>query len=181
MLSAGRLRIGYLSADFHTHATAYLAAGLFERHDRARFEVFGYSTGPDDRSPMRARLVRAFDRFADMRDRNPLAVADQIRSDAVDILVDLKGHTEGATPIVLARHPAPIQVHYLGYPGTVAAGLVDYLIGDPVVTPPEHFADYAEAIAVLPDCYQVNDRDRPIGETPPRADARPARRRASCS
>jgi len=114
--------------------------------------------------------VRAFDRFADLRDRNPFAVADQIRSDGVDILVDLKGHTEGATPIVLARHPAPIQVHYLGYPGTVAAGLVDYLVGDPVVTPPEHFADYAEAIAVLPDCYQVNDVDRPIGETRPRAE-----------
>jgi len=170
VLSAGRLRVGYLSADFHAHATAYLAAGLFERHDRARFEVFGYSTGPDDRSPMRARLVRAFDRFADLRDRNPLAVADLIRSDGVDILVDLKGHTEGATPIVLARHPAPIQAHYLGYPGTVAAGLVDYLIGDPVVTPPEHFDDYAEAIAVLPDCYQINDLDRPIGQTPSRAE-----------
>ena len=170
VLSVGRLRIGYLSADFHTHATAFLAAGLFERHDRARFEIFGYSTGPDDRSPMRARLVRAFDRFADMRDRNPLAVADQIRSDGVDILVDLKGHTEGATPIVLARHPAPIQAHYLGYPGTVAAGLVDYLIGDPVVTPPEHVADYAEAMVTLPDSYQINDVDRPIGETPPRAE-----------
>ena len=170
VLSVGRLRIGYLSADFHTHATAFLAAGLFERHDRARFEVFGYSTGPDDRSPMRARLVRAFDRFADLRDRNPLAVADQIRSDGVDILVDLKGHTEGATPIVLARHPAPIQAHYLGYPGTLAAGLVDYLIGDPVVTPPEHFADYAEALVTLPDCYQINDVERPIGETPPRAE-----------
>jgi len=132
--------------------------------------VFGYSTGPDDRSPMRARLVRAFDRFVDLRNRDPLAIADAIRGDTVDILVDLKGHTEGAMPIVLARHPAPIQVHYLGYPGTVAAGLVDYLIGDPVVTPPEHFADYAEALVTLPDCYQINDVERPIGETPPRAE-----------
>jgi predicted O-linked N-acetylglucosamine transferase (SPINDLY family) len=169
VLSAGRLRIGYLSADFHAHATAFLAAGLFERHDRSRFEVFGYSTGPDDRSPMRARLQRAFDRFVDAQGRDPFAVADAIRADAIDILVDLKGHTLDSTPIVLARRPAPIQVHYLGYPGTIAGGLVDYLIGDPVVTPPEHAADYGESIAALPDTYQVNDRERPIAESPPRS------------
>ncbi len=170
VLSPGRLRIGYLSADFHSHATAFLAAGLFERHDRSRFEVFAYSTGPDDRSPMRARLVRAFDRFVDLRGRDPHAVADAIRADAVDILVDLKGHTLDAAPIVLARRPAPIQVHYLGYPGTIAGGLVDWLIGDPVVTPPEHAGDYGEALAVLPDSYQVNDRERAIGTAPPRAE-----------
>lgn len=169
VLSPGRLRIGYLSADFHSHATAFLAAGLFEQHDRTRFEVIGYSTGPDDRSQMRARLVRAFDRFVDLRDRDPFAVAEVIRGDAIDILVDLKGHTQGATPIVLARRPAPIQVHYLGYPGTLAGNLVDYLVGDPVVTPAAHAADYAEAIAILPDSYQVNDRARPIADTPPRA------------
>ena len=169
-LSSGRLRIGYLSADFHTHATAFLAAGLFEQHDRARFEVFGYSTGPDDRSPMRARIARAFDRFTDVRGRHPYAVADAIHADGVDILVDLKGHTLDATPIVLARRPAPIQVHYLGYPGTVEGGLVDWLIGDPVVTPDAHLADYGEAIAVLPESYQINDRTRPIAATPPRAE-----------
>src|SRR5664279_1936353 len=117
----------------------------------------------------RARLVRAFDRFVDLRDRDPFAVADVIRADTIDILVDLKGHTQGATPIVLARRPAPIQVHYLGYPGTLAGNLVDYLVGDPVVTPVAHFADYSEAIAVLPDSYQINDRVRPIALTPPRA------------
>ena len=166
----GRLRLGYLSADLHSHATAFLAAGLFEQHDRERFEVIAYSTGPDDRSPMRARLARAFDRFVDVRGRDPLAVADIIRNDAIDILIDLKGHTLDSTPIVLARRPAPIQVHYLGYPGTLEGGLVDYLIGDGIVTPREHFADYAEAIAVLPDSYQVNDRNRPIGVTPPRGE-----------
>jgi predicted O-linked N-acetylglucosamine transferase (SPINDLY family) len=167
-LSARRLRIGYLSADFHQHATAYLAAGLFEQHDRSRFQVFAYSTGRHDNSPMRARLERAFDRFVDVHDQDPVVIADAIRRDAIDILVDLKGHTEGATPVVLARRPAPIQVHYLGYPGTLGGGLVDYLIGDPVVTPAEHAADYAEALAVLPDAYQINDRDRPIGATPSR-------------
>jgi predicted O-linked N-acetylglucosamine transferase (SPINDLY family) len=162
------LRIGYLSADFHSHATAFLTAGLFEQHDRARFEIVGYSTGPDDHSPMRARIERAFDRFIDVRDRDPFAIADIIRRDAVDILVDLKGHTQDAMPVVLARRPAPIQVHYLGYPGTLGMKLVDYLIGDAIVTPVEHLSDYAETIAVLPGAYQVNDRERPVGEPPPR-------------
>lgn len=170
ILSPKRLRIGYLSADFHSHATAFLAAGLFEQHDRTRFEIFAYSTGPDDRSPMRARLSRAFDRFVDMGGRDPLAVADTIRGDSVDILVDLKGHTENSTPIVLALRPAPIQVHYLGYPGTLGGNLVDYLVGDPTVTPVEHAADYAEAIAMLPDSYQVNDRERAIATALPRSE-----------
>lgn len=167
-LSAERLRIGYLSGDFHSHATAFLAAGFFEHHNRDRFEVIAYSTGHDDRSPMRARLVRAFDRFVDVRDRNPLDIAAMIRADDVDILVDLKGHTEGAMPIVLTQRPAPILVHYLGYPGTLGTGIVDYLITDEVVTPASHAADYAEALAGIPGCYQVNDRQRPIGETPSR-------------
>jgi predicted O-linked N-acetylglucosamine transferase (SPINDLY family) len=165
---SNRLRIGYLSADLHSHATAFLAAGLFEAHDRTRFEIIAYSTGPDDRSTMRARVVRAFDRFVDLRDRHPMQVAEIIRHDGIDILVDLKGHTQDATPIVLARRPAPIQVHYLGYPGTLEGGLVDYLVGDAIVTPEEHRADYAEAIVQLPDSYQINDRNRPIGAAPPR-------------
>jgi len=167
-LSSGRLRIGYLSADFHSHATAFLAAGLFEQHDRNRFEVIAYSTGRNDNSPMRARLLRAFDRFADLAGHSPAAIADVIRRDSVDILIDLKGHTEGALPLVLALRPAPIQVHYLGYPGTLGSGLVDYLIGDSIVTPPTHAGDYAETLAVIPGSYQVNDRERPIGATPSR-------------
>jgi predicted O-linked N-acetylglucosamine transferase (SPINDLY family) len=170
MLNSGRLRIGYLSADFHTHATAFLAAGLFEQHDRARFEVVGYSTGPDDRSPMRERLTRAFDRFVDAAGWPALRLATAIRNDAIDVLVDLKGHTENGPPSVLALRPAPIQVHYLGYPGTLGGNLADYLIGDPIVTPPEHAGDYGETLALLPGSYQVNDRDRPIAETPGRSD-----------
>jgi len=170
LLSTARLKIGYLSGDFHSHATAFLAAGLFEFHDRQRFEIVAYSTGPDDHSPMRARIERAFDRFVDLRGRDPHAIAEAIRRDGVDILVDLKGHTEGASPIVLARRPAPIQVHYLGYPGTLGGGLVDYLIGDPNVTPTEHAPDYAEALVCLPDAYQINDRQRPIADPPSRAE-----------
>ncbi|HLW11853.1 MAG TPA: tetratricopeptide repeat protein [Casimicrobiaceae bacterium] len=168
MLSSGRLRIGYLSGDFHTHATAFLAAGLFEQHDRGRFEVVAYSTGRDDRSPLRARLVRGFDRFVDAAGWPALRLATAIRSDAIDILVDLKGHTQDAPPSVLALRPAPIQVHYLGYPGTLGGNLVDYLIGDAVVTPVEHAGDYVEKLALLPGSYQINDRERPIADTPSR-------------
>ena len=167
-LSDGRLRIGYLSADFHAHATAYLAAGLFEAHDRECFEVCAYSSGPDDRSAMRERLVRGFDRFIDAAGWPALRLAQTIRDDAIDILVDLKGHTEGAAPAVLALRPAPIQVHYLGYPGTLGGNLVDYLIGDPIVTPPSHAEDYAETLVLLPRSYQINDRDRPVAAPPTR-------------
>jgi predicted O-linked N-acetylglucosamine transferase (SPINDLY family) len=167
-IGEGRLRIGYLSSDFHTHATAYLAAGLFEEHDRSRFEVVGYSAGPDDRSAMRERLVRGFDRFVDAGGWPALRLADAIRNDGIDILIDLKGHTEGAAPAVLALRPAPIQAHYLGYPGTLGGNLVDYLIGDGVVTPLAHAGEYAETLALLPDSYQVNDRARPIADAPSR-------------
>jgi len=169
-LPEGRLRIGYISADFRVHATAFLAAGLFEQHDRTRFEVCAYSLGPDDASPMRSRLQRAFDRFVDLHGRAPGQVAQAIRADGVDILVDLKGHTLGAPHRVLALRPAPIQVHYLGYPGTLGGGLVDYLIGDTVVTPAAHAGDYAETLVRLPGSYQINDRDRPVIEPPSRAE-----------
>src|SRR6185295_19820642 len=106
---------------------------------------------------MRERLVRAFDRFVDAAGWPAPRLARSIRDDGIDILVDLKGHTEGAAPAVLALRPAPIQVHYLGYPGTLGGNLVDYLIGDPIVTPPEHAGDYGETLALLPASYQIND------------------------
>jgi predicted O-linked N-acetylglucosamine transferase (SPINDLY family) len=160
--TGSRLKVGYLSADFHTHATAFLAAGVFERHDRQAFEVIAYSTGPDDGSPMRARLVAAFDRFVDARGQSPEQLAAAIRADGIDLLVDLKGHTEAALTPVLAQRPAPIQVQWLGYPGTMGAPYIDYLVGDAVVTPFEEATDYAETIVQLPVCYQPNDRQRPI-------------------
>ena len=162
----GRLRIGYLSADFHQHATALLAAGLFEAHDRERFVVHGYSTGPDDASPMRARIVDAFDAFLDGRHLTARQLAERIAADGIDILVDLKGHTQNAPTGVLAFRPAPIQVNYLGYPGTLAMAGVDYLIGDPIVTPLSHQADYSECLVQIP-CYQINDRSRPVAATTP--------------
>ena len=168
LLSGAKLRIGYLSSDFHAHATAFLAAGLFERHDRNRFDVVGYSMGVDDGSAMRARLTRAFDRFVDVCGWPAQRIADTIRRDGVDILVDLKGHTDGAVPTVLAQRPAPIQVHYLGYPGTLGGTLADYLIGDEIVTPLSHATHFTETLAVVPGCYQINDRARPVAAPIPR-------------
>ena len=165
----GRLRIGYLSADFHAHATGVLAVGLFERHDRARFEVFAYSTGPDDGSALRHRLVAAFDRFVDVAGWPDERIAAAIRADGIDVLVDLKGHTERAPTGVMALRPAPIAVAWLGYPGTTGASFVDYLIGDAIVTPLVEAADYTETLVLLPHAYQVNDDRRVASPAPPRS------------
>ncbi len=164
-----RLTLGYLSADFHRHATAWLAAELFERHDRERFEVIAYSLGPNDGSPIRHRLEAGFDRFHHLAEASSAAVADQILADGVDILIDLKGHTRDARLDVLAARPAPIQVNYLGYPGTMGAPYIDYILADPVVLPFSQQGFYDEAIVHLPDCYQINDRQRPIPPALPRA------------
>ena len=169
-LSAPKLRIGYLSSDFHQHATAVLAAGLFEEHDRQRFEIAAYSTGPDDGSPMRVRLAAAFDRFVDVRGWTPVRIAERIRTDGIDLLVDLKGHTHGAPTAVCALRPAPIQVSYLGYPGTMGAAFIDYLIGDAIVTPLAHAAAYAETVIQLEGSYQVNDQARAIATPPSRTE-----------
>ncbi len=167
-LSDGRLRIGYLSADLHEHATGVLTVGLFEQHDRDGFEVFGYSTGPDDGSALRSRIVASFDRFVDARAWLIDRLAEAIRADGIDILIDLKGHTERAPTAVMAQRPAPIQVSYLGYPATMGAPFIDYLIGDAIVTPLAHRADYSETLVQLPGSYQINDDRRIIGETPDR-------------
>jgi len=170
VLSNRILRIGYLSADFRQHATGVLTAGLFENHDRQRFRVIGYSTGADDGSAMRARLMAGFDRFVDALGWPPRRLAAQIAADGVDILVDLNGHTYGAPTDTVALRPAPIQVNYLGYPGTMGAPFIDYLIGDSVVTPFEHAPDYSETLVQLPACYQINDRKRSVAHAPPKGE-----------
>ena len=164
-----RLRIGYLSADFHEHATAHWMAELFELHDRSRFEIVSYSYGPDEPSPMRARLKAAFDRFVDIAELPHSEAAQRIHADGVDILVDLKGYTTFSRPAISALRPAPVQASFVGYPATMGAEYIDYLIADHFVTPPEHADDYSEKLVRLPGCYQVNDRKRAIGDTPPRA------------
>lgn len=165
----GPLRIGYLSSDFHDHATAYLMAEVFELHDRAQFELFAYSSGPDDNGRMRQRLKRAFAHFREIGGLSDEAAARLIQADGIDILVDLKGYTRDSRTGILAWRPAPVQAQYLGYPGTLGASFVDYVITDAVVTPPEHLAAYDEAPAFLPGSYQCNDRQRPRGNGPGRA------------
>jgi protein O-GlcNAc transferase len=156
----GRIRLGYLSGDFHQHATAALMAELFERHDRGRFEVVAYSYGPDDNSPMRARLVRGFDRFVDIRALSHRNAAGLIHADQVDILIDLKGYTRHARPAIAAHRAAPVQVSYLGYPATMGADFIDYIVVDPVVVPASQQPFFSERLVHLPCSYQVNDRQR---------------------
>jgi protein O-GlcNAc transferase len=167
---AGRLRIGYLSSDFYDHATAYLMAELIERHDRDRFEIHGYSYGPDQGGGMRARLVSAFDRFTDIDVLAHRDAAARIQADDVDILVDLKGHTHRARPKILAFRPAPVQVNYLGYPGTMGAPFIDYIIADEFIVPRDRQVLFAEKLAYLPDCYQPNDTRRETAAAPSRAE-----------
>jgi predicted O-linked N-acetylglucosamine transferase (SPINDLY family) len=159
-----RIRLAYLSADYCEHATAYLAAGLFERHDRRAFEVIGISYGADDGSPMRHRLERAFDRFVDVRAHGDEEAARLLRELEVDIAVDLKGYTTGARPGILAQRAAPVQAAWLGYPGTLGAAGIDYLIADRTVVPEGAERFYDEQVVFLPDCYQVNDSGRAIAE-----------------
>jgi predicted O-linked N-acetylglucosamine transferase (SPINDLY family) len=162
-----RARIAYLSADFHQHATAQLMAGVFEQHDRSCFEVTGISVGPNDHSGMRRRIEAGFERFIDARPHDDEQIADMIRALDIDILVDLKGYSQDARTGVLARRPAPVQVNYLGFPGTIGAGFIDYIIADRDVIPEHEFNCYAEKIVWLPDSYQANDRSRPIADRAP--------------
>jgi len=163
----GRLRIGYFSADFYDHPTMYLMAELFERHDRARFELLAFSFGPDRRDGMQRRVAAAFDRFIDVRDRADADIAALARELQLDIAVDLKGFTQDHRVGIFACRAAPLQVAYLGYPGTTGAEYIDYLVADRVLIPPASLRHYSEKIIYLPDCYQVNDRQRPTAGAPP--------------
>jgi len=164
-----RLRVGYFSSDFYEHATAYLLAEVLELHDRKQFEVFAYSYGPEDNSAMRNRLRAACEHFVDIA-RNPddVAVA-RIRADALDILIDLKGYTLGARPAILAQRPAPVQISWLGYPGSTGAEFIDYLIADHFIVSAGQDSNYAERVLRLPHCYQPNDRKRAIAQPLDRA------------
>jgi predicted O-linked N-acetylglucosamine transferase (SPINDLY family) len=153
-----RIRIGYLSADFRRHATAFLATGMFESHDRSKFETIAYSIGADDGSEDRQRLEKAFCRFVDIRAVSYEAAARKIRDDGIDILVDLKGYTDGARSEILAFKPAPIQVNYLGYPGTTGATFIDYIIIDPFLVPPAMARYFSEKLVHIPVSYQPNMR-----------------------
>ena len=167
-----KIRVAYLSADFHAHATAYLMAGVFEAHDRTRFETIAVSFGPDDFSETRSRLACAFDHFLDVRTETDAQVAARLKAMEVDIAIDLKGFTNGTRPGILSLRCAPIQAQYLGYPGTMGAPFVDYIVADRFVIPDAHRPFYTERVVTLPDSYQCNDAKRRIAEkTPSRSEA----------
>ncbi len=155
-----KLRIGYLSADFRAHPVGYCLAELIESHDRDRFEVFAYSNGHDDGSEIRQRLVKAFDQWRELSHLSVQASAEQIRSDEIDILVDLHGYTEGARTPILSLRPAPIQVNYLGFPGTMGANFIDYILVDEYVSPKENRNVFQETPIYLPGCYLPRDGQR---------------------
>lgn len=161
-----RIRIGYFSADFRDHPVAHLIVQLLERHDRAKFEIIGFSFGPPASDAWRQRLQQSVDRFFDLGYQTDQQIAGLAREQEIDIAIDLNGHTQDARTGVFALRPAPVQVNYLGYPGTLGADYIDYIIADPMLVPPEHQAYYDEKIVYLPDSYQVNDSTKLISDRP---------------
>jgi len=153
----GKIRVGYVSADFREHAVANLVAGVFECHERSRFELFGISIGPNDNSEIRRRLERAFDVFIDAEALGSDEIAKRAREEEIDILVDLNGFTNFARTEIFSCRPAPIQVNYLGYPGTMGASYIDYIIADPTLIPASRQSGYQEKVAYLPHSYLPHD------------------------
>lgn len=164
----GRITIGYLSGDFREHPVANQAVELFERHDREQFSIRAYSFGPDDDSAIRDRLKSAFDEFVDIRDVSFEQAAQRIHQDGVDILVDMMGYTRLARTQIVAMRPAPLQVSFLGYPGTMGADFIDYLVADEFVVPSAAEQNYSEAIVRLPGSFMVNDSQRLVDAQPTR-------------
>jgi protein O-GlcNAc transferase len=169
-----KIKIGYLSADFRLHPLAFLISELIELHDRSKFEIFAFSYGVNDKTNTRARLKKAFDAFYDIRDLSEIDAAKKINDHQIDILVDLTGFTQTSRSGIAALRPAPINVNWLGFPGTMGMlddkkPLFDYILSDSFITPSEVARHYAEQFALLPHCYQPNDRKRPIGKQPSRA------------
>jgi predicted O-linked N-acetylglucosamine transferase (SPINDLY family) len=166
-----RIRLGYMSSDFCSHAMSYLITELFERHDRMRFEVFGYCASKDDGTRLRQRVLSAFDHHRIIRTLSDEAVADLIRADEIDVLIDLNGLTDGSRVAVLRRRPAPIQATYLGFIGPLPLPELDYLFCDSTVVPPEHEAGYQPRALPIAPIYQANDSRRTVGRPLTRAEA----------
>ncbi len=166
----GKIRVGYLSADFRKHAVGYMLPELFEKHDRSAFEVYGYSLSSDDGTTVRRRIEESCDVFRNFQKLSHREAACQIAADGIHILVDLQGYTGHSRPDILAMRPAPVQVSYIGYPGSMGVDFIDYILADEYVLPLDQQPYYTETIVQLPGCYQVNDSRHEI------ADYRPTRR-----
>lgn len=162
-----RIRVAYLSADYRDHPVAFQMAGIFEGHDRDTFETIAVSFTPDYRSPLRTRLEKGVDKFLDVRTKSDFEIAKLLRAMEIDIAVDLMGYTRENRTGIFANRPAPVQVNYLGYPGTMGVPYIDYIIGDAVVIPPAHRDFYSEKIARLPNSFFPNDDKRAQPAPPP--------------
>jgi predicted O-linked N-acetylglucosamine transferase (SPINDLY family) len=163
-----KIRVGYVSGEFREQATSFLAAGLFELHDKSRFEIVAFDTGWDDQSPLRRRLEAAFDKFIDISAMSEKQAAEAVIAEEIDILVNLNGYFGVETMGIFAHRPAPVQVNYLGFPATLGSPYIDYILADRVVIPEIERQFYTESVVYLPDTYQANDSKRPIGEATPR-------------
>jgi predicted O-linked N-acetylglucosamine transferase (SPINDLY family) len=162
-----KLRLGYVSSDFRTHALAFLLTEVWERHDRGRVETHAYSIGPRENSPLCTRIEAAFDHFADCADENVEQTAQRIRADGIDLLIDLNGYTTHARSEIFALRPAPVQLHWLGYLGTLGAEHIDYIITDRFATPADQQSFFTERFLYLPDCYCPSDTRRDIATRAP--------------
>ena len=167
---AGRIRLGYVCGEFRAQATMYLAAGLFENHDRERFSVTAFDNGRDDASPMRQRVIAGFDKFISIANMSDRDAAARIAAEEVDILINLNGYFGRMRPGVFAQRPAPIQVNYLGFPGTLGADYMDYILADAVLIGSGDRRFYREKVVTLPGSYQINDSKRPSGGITSRAE-----------
>ncbi|MDR2111888.1 MAG: tetratricopeptide repeat protein [Candidatus Accumulibacter sp.] len=165
----GRARVGYLSSDFKSHATMFLMIDMLEAHDRSRFEIFALSYGVDDGSPMRARAVASVEHFVELAGLSAADAVSSIAALELDVLIDLKGYTEGNHSEWLQYRMAPVQINWLGYPGTLGAPWADYLIADEIVAPAEHQWMFSERLLHLPGGYQPNCRERALGAASTRA------------
>jgi protein O-GlcNAc transferase len=162
-----RIRIGYVAGEFRYQATSILIAELFERHDKSRFALYAFDNGWDDGSALRKRIAQACDEVVDIASLGDIAAAAAIRQREIDVLVDLSGYFGLERTGVFALRPAPVQVNYLGFPGTLGVHYIDYIVADKVVIPPDEAGFYTEKVAWLPDCYQANDTKRRIAERTP--------------
>ena len=159
-----RIRVGYFSADFYNHATMYLMARIFELHDTDKFELYAYSVGPEKNDVMTTRLIEAVTVFDDVSGMSDKQIAQIARQDGIDIAIDLKGYTEDARMGIFTHRAAPVQMTFLGYPGTLAMPCMDYLIADSIVIAGDQRDAYSESIIYLPHTYQPNDNTRPIAQ-----------------
>jgi predicted O-linked N-acetylglucosamine transferase (SPINDLY family) len=159
-----KIRIGYFSCDFRNHAVSILIAGLFEMHNKDKFEIYGFSYGEDDESPIRQRLIRSFTKFFDVKYLSEREITKLSRNLKIDIAIDLGGLTGDSRTKIFSYRAAPLQVNYLGYPGTMGANYIDYIIADKTIIPTESQKHYTEKVVYLPHSYQVNDRNRKISD-----------------